>query len=305
MMTVPSDSINHSMHSSSTAIVIAWIVTLFVSSLGDIVWFELTGEVPFFLFWAKFILLGILILISKYWILIRALRPFFLILFVITVLLKASSWLLRSPYWINWQNKKSFSVVAMTAQWVELAVALLLIGMLFLILKKRQKFFLVMGDFKARIVAVKWLGQKSPEPLWRFGLIFTVVVIVVQIFMFILPLSITYDTFVNLMPLIPVILILAAFNGFTEEIIFRAAPIATLHQVVGKSHAIWMVAVMFGLAHYIGGIPSGITGVLTTSFLGWFFGKCLIESKGLFWPWLFHFIQDILPYTLMSLASIK
>jgi membrane protease YdiL (CAAX protease family) len=193
----------------------------------------------------------------------------------------------------------------MTAQSIEIGVALLLISMLFLLRKHRQRFFLVKGDTNAKIEPVKWLGQKSPNPLWRFGLVFTLVVIVAQFFMFILPLSTTSDTLRHLMPLIPLILLLAAVNGFTEEISFRAAPISTVYEVVGKTNAIWMAAILFGLSHYIGGIPSGVPGVLTTTFLGWFFGKCMMDSRGFFWPWLFHTLQDILPFTLMFLAAIS
>jgi membrane protease YdiL (CAAX protease family) len=93
----------------------------------------------------------------------------------------------------------------------------------------------------------------------------------------------TPDTLRNLVVLIPVFVLAAAVNGFTEEIIFRAAPIATVYEVAGKSNAIWMAATLLGHAHYIGGIPSGIPGVLLTALLGWFFGKCswtLEDSSG-------------------------
>jgi membrane protease YdiL (CAAX protease family) len=152
---------------------------------------------------------------------------------------------------------------------------------------------------------VKWLGQKSPSPLWKFGLVFTLVVIVGQVFMLILPLSPTADTLRDLMRLIPVVLLLAAVNGVTEEIILRAAPISPVYEVVGKSNAIWLAAVLFGLSHYIGGAPPGIPGALITAVLGWFFGRCMVDSKGFFWPWLFHAAQDILPFASMALAAIS
>jgi membrane protease YdiL (CAAX protease family) len=273
--------------------------------LGDIVWFELTGVVPLWLLWTKISLLGTLILLSWLWKPINALRPFFVMLLAITSLMRANTWLLGSPAWIAWQNQQPFTVVAMTAQSVEIGVTLLIIGMLFLLRKHRQRFFLVKGNINAKIEPIKWLGQKSLSPLWKFGLIFTLVVIVAQFFMFILPLSTTSNTLRHLIPLIPIILLLAAANGFTEEITFRAAPISSVYEVVGKSNAIWMAAILFGLSHYIGGVPSGVPGVLITTFLGWFFGKCMLDSRGFFWPWLFHTLQDILPFTLMTLAAIS
>ena len=292
-------------HSKVSSVALAWGVTLLVSSLGDIVSFELTGVVPFWLFWAKTGLLGALILMSWRWEPMKALRSFFVMLMAITLLMRANTWLLGSSGWTMWQNQQSFSVVAITAQSVETGVALLLIGMLFLLRKRRQQFFLVRGDVNIKVKPVKWLGQKSSSPLWRFGLVFTLVVIIAQFFMFILPLSPTSGTLHHLIPFIPTILLLAVANGFTEEITFRAAPISTVYEVTGKSNAIWMAAILFGLSHYIGGIPSGIPGVLTTTLLGWFFGKCMMDTKGFFLPWLFHALQDILPFTLMTLAAIS
>jgi hypothetical protein len=273
--------------------------------VGDILWFELTSAVPLWLLWAKASLLGALILLSWLWMPIKALRPFFVMLLAIMSLMWAKTWLLDSSTWMAWQDQQSFTVVTLTAQLIEAGVALLLVGLLFLLRKRREKFFLVRGDMNAKAEPVKSLGQKSPSPMWSFGLVFTLVVIVGQFFMFILPLSPTSDTVRHLMPIIPVILLLAASNGVTEEIIYRAAPISTVYEVAGKSNAIWMAAILFGLSHYIGGSPAGIPGFLITAFLGWFFGKCMLDSKGFFWPWLFHTLQDILPFTLMAFVAIS
>jgi membrane protease YdiL (CAAX protease family) len=304
-MTTSRDQSESVDHSPTSSIAIAWVVLLLVSSLGDILWFELTGIVPIWLLWSKLSLLGVLILLSWLWNPIKALRPFFVMLLAIMSLMWVKTWLLNSPAWMAWQNQQSFTTVTLTAQLVEAGVALLLIGLLFLLRKRRQRFFLVMGDMNTKAEPIKWLGQKSPSPLWSFGLVFTLVVIVGQFFLFILPLSPASDTVQHLMPLIPVILLLAASNGVTEEIIYRAAPISPVYEVVGKANAIWMAAILFGLSHYIGGSPAGILGFLITAFLGWFFGKCMLDSQGFFYPWLFHTLQDILPFTLMALAAIS
>jgi membrane protease YdiL (CAAX protease family) len=284
---------------------VAWAVTLLVSSLGDIVCFELTGAVPLWLLWAKVGLLATLILLSLPWKPIQALRPYFIVLLAITTLMRLNTLVLGLPGWVAWQSERSFAAAAIAVQLLEMGVALLLIAVLFALRKRRQRFFFVRGGLRAAAEPVRWLGRKSPGPLWRFGLIFTAVVMVVQFFMFIVPLSPSAAALRSLLPLVPVVLLLAVSNGFNEEIMLRAAPMAPLFEVVGKSNAIWMAAVLFGLSHYIGGIPSGIPGVLTTGFLGWFFGKCMLDSKGLFWPWLFHALQDILPFALMALTVVS
>jgi hypothetical protein len=280
------------------------VVTLLVSPLCDILYFEMTGAVPLWLLLAKVGLLSLLILGS--WLLkpIVALRPFFFILLAIVLLMRASGWLWDSPALRTWWGRQTFTVSALTFQSLEIGVALALIGLLFLLRKRRRRFFLVRGELNAMTGPVKWLGERQHSPLWKFGLVFTLVVIVAQFFMMIIPLSPTADTLRNLGPLIPVVLLLASINGATEEIILRAAPISTVYEVVGESNAIWMAAVLFGLSHYVGGIPSGVPGVLITALLGWFFGRCMVDSRGFFWPWLFHAVQDIVPFTVMALAAI-
>lgn len=265
----------------------------------------MAGTVPWWLLLAKVGLLSVLILAS--WLLkpIVALRPFFFVLLAIALLMRASGWLWDSPALRTWWSRQAFTVSALTFQSLETGVALALIGLLFLLRKRRQRFFLVRGELNAMTGPVKWLGERQHGPLWKFGLIFTLVVIVAQFFMMIFPLSPTADTLRNLGALIPVILLLASINGATEEVIFRVAPISTVYEVVGKSNAIWMAAVLFGLSHYIGGIPSGVPGVVITALLGWFFGRCMVDSRGFFWPWLFHAVQDIIPFTVMALAVVS
>lgn len=212
---------------------------------------------------------------------------------------------MTSDAWNTWQAGQSFSLAALAAQGMEMVVALLLVGMLLLLRKSPRRAFLACGDRRPVAEPVRWMGQKKPGSLAGFGWIFTAVVVVTQVFLFILPLSPTGGMLLKLLPLLPLILLLAAANGFTEEVMLRAAPIAPLYEVVGRGQAIWMAAVLFGLSHYIEGIPSGIFGVLITTLLGWFFGKCMLDSKGFFLPWLFHAVQDILPFTLMALAAIR
>lgn len=158
-----------------------------------------------------------------------------------------------------------------------------------------------MGTY-ARAEPIRLLGGRPLGPLRRFGLIFTLLILVGQYLMMILPLAPTTSAWRLFLPLLPLTLLRAASNGFNEEVIFRVAPMSPLVDVVGRSHAIWMAAVLFGLAHYIGGIPSGLPGIVLTGMLGLFFGKCLVDSKALFWPWLFHSVQDILPFTLTALV---
>jgi len=288
----------------SRLVAIAWALTLLASPLSDILYFEITGAVPAALMWIKALFLGMFILRSRAVRLLRPLGSYALILLALVLWTGASNGLAQSPAWATWQARQSFTVAALALQAFETLAALVMVGLLLLLHRRRQNCFLVWGDRPAMSAPLKILGEKASEPLWRFGAIFTLIVIVAQVFMFILPLAPTGNLLRRFIPLIPLVLLLAVSNGFNEELLHRAALLSTLIEVTGKSNAIWMAAVSFGLAHYIGGTPSGIPGVLITAFLGWFFGKCMVDSRGFFWPWLFHALQDILPFAMMALAAL-
>ena len=206
-VTKTSDRLERANNPPASPAAIAWVVVLLASSSSDILLFELTGAVPSWLIWAKLGLLGVLILLSRLWQFVAALRPFLIILAAITSFMWAKTWLLDSSTWTTWQRRHSFTAVTLTAQMVEVGVALLLIGLLLLLRKRRQRFFLALGDMHAKTAPAKWLGEKSPGRLWVFGSVFTLVVVVGQFFMFMHPLSPTANAAQRLLPLIPVVLL--------------------------------------------------------------------------------------------------
>jgi hypothetical protein len=60
---------------------------------------------------------------------------------------------------------------------------------------------------------------------------------------------------------------------------------------IDRSKHTLLSAIVFGLVHF-GGIPHGLIDMLMAGFLGWFLAKSVMETQGLFWAWLIHFIQD-------------
>jgi membrane protease YdiL (CAAX protease family) len=94
----------------------------------------------------------------------------------------------------------------------------------------------------------------------------------------------------------------AAANALQEELRFRAVPLALAVPVVGGERAIWMTATAFGLAHWFGH-PRGPSGVALTIVAGLFLAKAMLETRGLFWPWAIHAVQDVLIFAFLVLAS--
>ena len=98
------------------------------------------------------------------------------------------------------------------------------------------------------------------------------------------------------------ILIYALTNSFVEETTFRHtfARIVEYHNLnpyLSKA----LSALIFGGVHYLG-TPGKIPGVLLAGFLGWFLSKSIHETKGFFWAWLIHFLQDVIIMTALFLT---
>ncbi len=87
----------------------------------------------------------------------------------------------------------------------------------------------------------------------------------------------------------------AAVNAAFEEIRFRCVLLARAENVVGKRHAIWLTAALFGLAHWgPRNHPSGLVGAAMTAFLGWLLATSILDTRGSGWAWLIHFGDDVI-----------
>jgi membrane protease YdiL (CAAX protease family) len=97
----------------------------------------------------------------------------------------------------------------------------------------------------------------------------------------------------------------AAVNAFTEEVYFRSSILSTLHEVIGKTHTLLITLVFFGLAHWLYGSPSGLIDFMMTGFLAWVMGRSMLETKGMLWPWIIHFVPDVVIFMSYALLFVK
>jgi membrane protease YdiL (CAAX protease family) len=111
------------------------------------------------------------------------------------------------------------------------------------------------------------------------------------------------DVLIRVLPLVPIAAVLAVMNGFNEEFTLRAAPLSELVTAVGKDQALLMTTVFFGLGHFYG-VPPNLVGVALAGFLGWFLGKSILETRGFFWAWFIHFVQDVFVFTFIAMAVV-
>jgi len=192
--------------------------------------------------------------------------------------------------WTAWETTAPTALYELSLHGLRLTPALVILVFLLASGRKRDYFFLRKGDSSALFEPSKILTTKTPTSWLKMALIFSAVFVAVVSILLLgqAKLStLTIDWF-----LVPVAIIVAAMNGFNEEFSLRAAPLGELEPEMGKSDSLIATATYFGLGHYFG-VPSGILGVILSGFLGWFLGKSMLETKGLFTAWLVHFLTDI------------
>ena len=168
---------------------------------------------------------------------------------------------------------------------LRLTPALVIMAFLLLSGMRRENFFLAKGKIDAPAEPSRLIGMKRPQPWTRIGTIFVVVFGIGTFLSSLLSSHPLLSTFVQALPLVPVAILIAAINAFNEEFTLRAAPLSKLCPATGRHNSLWITTVFFGLGHFYG-VPPGVLGVILSSFLGWFIGKSLLETKGFFWAWL-------------------
>jgi len=248
------------------------------------------------------VLLGIAL--TFIWGAVRSLRPFF-ILFMVLV---AVEWFVftkidQLAFYQSWLNNPSFNVSMLADQSLRLMVTLVIIAALFVLKKTRSAFFLVKGDTNALTESVKWMGIKPGERWKQVGRNFSVILSLGTLTFLILAGRPPLDIALRALPFLPAILLAAMLNAFNEEMTYKASFLSVLEDVVGRQHALWLMAAYFGIGHFYG-IPYGVIGVLMAGFLGWFLGKSMLETRGLGWAWFIHFWQDVLIFAFLAIGSI-
>jgi membrane protease YdiL (CAAX protease family) len=168
---------------------------------------------------------------------------------------------------------------------------------------KRQDYFLAKGQLDAPAEKVRWLGMKEDEPWTKFGRSFAIVISIVLIIFLVLGTRPTPQQLLTGLPFLPFAVIFAAMNAFSEELTYRSALLTPLHGVLGKQNALWVTSLLFGLGHFYG-VPYGWVGVAMASFLAYILGKSLLETRGFFWAWFIHSLEDVIIFTPMAIGLV-
>jgi len=293
--------------SKRVLIIMAWVAMLVVSDLPDIIITWMGSSIPEWMFWAKAGFMALFLGLTFLWRSIRSLWQYALVLLVLFLMLGLNSQVRSTALFnenFNYPGVSYFTGYA-AIMTLDILVALAVIAVLWLMKRDRKAFFLVRGQMDAPIEPVRWLGIKPGESWKVFGWIFTGVAGIAVLIPTMLGISPTWNTILRALPLMPAAVLFAAVNAFTEEVYFRASLLSTLHDVVGKTHTLLITLVFFGLAHWLYGSPPGIIGFLMTGFLAWLLGKSMLETKGFLWPWIIHFVPDVVIFISYALLFVQ
>jgi membrane protease YdiL (CAAX protease family) len=287
-------------------IAVAWGLMLLVSDLPTAACKAFSGQIPDWLSWGKVGLLGAAVAACFIWKRISSLKPYALVLFVLFLALRLSELAAGTAWWqgcFGGENV-SFTRGYMGLYLLDTAVALAVIAALLLMKRRRSECFLVKGDLSAPIGPVRWLGIRQGESWRTFGWIFALACAAAVAVPTLLLTHFAPGAFGRAVTLVPAVLAFAAINAFNEEAYFRASFLSTLKDVIGNRQAVLISAVFFGMSHYLYGSPRGVAGFLMTAFLGWLLGKCMLETRGLFWPWFIHFTADVVVFLSYALTWV-
>jgi membrane protease YdiL (CAAX protease family) len=291
-----------------TLIITAWAAMLVVSDLPDMLITWLGGSIPTWIFWAK---AGFLAVFLGLTLLIRAIRPLwqYALIFLTLFLALGLTDLVRSTAWFqgnfNYAGISFFTGYAAIFV-LDILVALAVLVVLWLVKRDRKTFFFVKGQMDAPVERVVWLGIKGGESWKVIGWFFAGGAALGVAIPTIFGIAPSVETLMWALPLLPAALLLAAVNAFTEEAYYRCSLLSTLYKIIGKTHTLLLTVVFFGLGHWLYGSPPGLLGFLMVGFLAWLLGKSMLETKGFLWPWIIHFIPDVViffSYALLFVGS--
>lgn len=189
---------------------------------------------------------------------------------------------------------------------ITLVITLILLGFLALMYRDTFTQYFKVGKINAQILPTPLVGiNPKPSDTWsnvgiNFLVVISLVTASVSYFQFPVDQSISVKAFfVNL----PTVVLFALCNAFVEESITRLAPIVLLKGKIADNHIAIISALLFGIAHYWGS-PGGVIGVLVAGFLGWLLAKSILETKGMFWAFLIHFVQDVIILSVLFAKDI-
>jgi membrane protease YdiL (CAAX protease family) len=287
----------------------AWFSMIVASSVGIIILKEFKIDYPSWYPWIHVGVLGILLILSISIRILHPLRMYIVILMILFLLGFGGGWdwgfisfIRDTQTWNTWETNAWWGFTALGIHSLRLVPAVVILIALLITGRKPRDFYLVIGDIRANVEPTMIIGMKKPEPWPKIGLIFAGIFTLGTLIFSIVVNPIPWSQFRTNWYFLPIAVLIAAMNAFNEEFSLRAAPLSQLYATLGKTQSLLITSIFFGIGHFYG-VPNGVLGIILSTFLGWFIGKSLIETKGFFWAWFIHFLPDVVIFSFYALAA--
>ena len=285
-------------------VLIAWVSTLLLSKFPLVVARDMLRiDIPSINY--VWIALAVLLWFITYvWRPLQPLRGYFLIMGVILlVTFVFDPFVKGTVMWKNLFSNASSMSILFGERILLLFESLIVISILFLMGMSRKQAFLTVGHLRAPLGGESKLSDRKQLSWALFGTVMAILLGGLFFWFLSSQNQISNLNVTAILSLLPLILASAALNAISEEVTYRAAPLATLVPVVGPVHAIWLTSLWFGFGHYYGGIPSGPVGLIQTGLLALLLGKAMLDTRGLGWSWIIHVVLDTVIYFFIAMTG--
>ena len=237
------------------------------------------------------------LLLSIAWRPMRPLARFFAVLVLLQPAVHSGPW----PSGVRAWQAPLPGAQSLPAEFIlELAVAGAIVAVLLLTGLRRRATYLAVGRLDAPVQPVRFLIDR-PLSWARLGPVSAALIGLGTLgFLLVAGNAPTVD---RVLAVLPAVLVIAALNALNEEVIFRAGPVAALDGIIGRRQLVLLVVVVFAIPHYFG-VPFGLPGVAMAAVFAWWTTKALLETRGLFWPWFIHLVQDVLIFIFILAGAL-
>jgi membrane protease YdiL (CAAX protease family) len=194
--------------------------------------------------------------------------------------------------------------VQSTYQVLLLGVALLVLSALHGLDDANLRAFLGPGDPAAPANGVAWLGIADDDSWLGLGTGLSCAITLATLTFVYAQFRTSAGRAEDLVPFLPWILAVSFTNSFSEEVVYRLGVVVPLAGAVDTAYILVISAVAFGAPH-LRGMPNGIVGAAMAGALGWLLAKSVVETHGIFWAWLIHWLQDIVIFSALTMAAAR
>jgi len=274
------------------------IYTLIASILPTIIFNEWIGGK---MNWVP-IQIGVLSLVSLYHCLTKDqynLSKFTLILTAVVASQFIADLISKMPWWRVWFAPYTFIGNFGGTILLKFIFVIPIIILLHIVYRSPEEVFLTKGDLSIKAERIEWLGIKWNSITWgRLALISALLISIGTLLLTVITVTgFSVPRRLEELPMnLPLIILFALGNSFSEGIVYRSAIMGPLKKVLCKNHVLLIAAVFFGIGHYYGA-PSGVVGVAMSILLGWFMCRSMYETGGFVSAWIIHFMQDVVIFS--------